>query len=267
MRPATIAPATRQYLLRLATAAAEAYAVRHLGPALARLEDSGAIGAWYFERGADTWTLVCEGTTRPGFAAETPEREVLDLCSATGMITSWTATAYRPPTYSAGGEAGLPAALRWRHRDSRHVLTYLRTVRADQLEDQRGELFVLHSAAAMAAAGLDQRGVTDTWRRIAGTAPGALWPAIPDDLLPAATAPDPAAEPGHPAAWSSVHADYGRAVADLHRRGLLWGGPRAVLAAQLLTHADRLGVADPARLATAAATASLARTAPAQVLR
>ncbi|MFF2819444.1 lantibiotic dehydratase C-terminal domain-containing protein [Kitasatospora cineracea] len=269
--PATTGPVTRQYLLRLAATAPEAFAVKHLGPALARLEASQAIGAWYFERGADTWALVCESTTRPGFANEDPEREVLDLCCAVGMIDSWTATAYLPPTYSAGGTAGLPAARRWRHRDSRHVLAYLRAVRVDHLDDQRDELFVIHAAAAMAAAGLDRQGVADAWSRIADTAPGGQWPTVSDDLvhtvgtLLAASGPD--SGPRHRAAWSEVHADYGRAVADLHQQGQLWLGRRTVLAAQLLSHADRLGVTDPARLAAAAATAALGLAARTEAIR
>ncbi|GAA2084554.1 hypothetical protein GCM10009759_03690 [Kitasatospora saccharophila] len=260
MPTGTTAPATRQYLLRLATATPEVHVVRHLGPALARLEDSYAIGGWYFRRGADTWTLVCEAAARPGFAAEDPEREVLDLCLAVGMITSWKLTAHQPLTYSAGGVAGLPAASRWHHQDSRQVLAYLRAVHDGQ-PDRRDELFVLHSAAAMAGAALDRQGVADTWSRIADATAGGLWPAVTDESVRAAhtlledSAPE--AGPGRPPAWSEVHTAYGRAVADLHDQGQLWGGRHTVLAAQLLGHADRLGVTDPARMAAAAATAAL----------
>ncbi|MFJ4676950.1 hypothetical protein [Kitasatospora sp. NPDC088783] len=270
--PAT-GPATRQYLLRLANGTPEEYAVRHLGPALVRLEASCAIGPWYFERGADTWTLVCESAPLPGFANEDPEREVLDLCLAAGMIAGWTPTAYRPYTYCAGGTAGLPAARRWRHLDSRQVLTYLRV---DRVADRRDDLFVVHGEAAMAGAGLDRQGIAATWGQIASTAPGGLWPAVPDDLvhtvgaLLPTTADAQAAldcEPPLPDAWTVVHADYGRALADLHEQGLLWGGRHTVLAAQLLGHADRLGVADPARLAAAAATAALGLTARTGALR
>ncbi|MFJ5879911.1 hypothetical protein [Kitasatospora cineracea] len=64
-----------------------------------------------------------------------------------------------------------------------------------------------------------------------------------------------------------MHTAYGRAVADLHDQGQLWGGRHTVLAAQLLGHADRLGVTDPARVAAAAATAALGLAARAEATR
>ncbi len=241
-------------------AASEHTGIGHLAPALAG-------NPWFLMRKAGAWRCRIRlpagpgqrATTRAGVAAH------LDELTAAGRISRWTRTVYEPETRAFGGTAAMEAAHTLFCADTRHALAFLST---DRGAGRRREVSLLLCHTLMRAAGLDHYEQGDVWDRVAATRPR---PADAPQrerlhrqmhhLLSVAPGPDAphfttGAFAGF-APWAQAFHTCGRGLADLHARGRLERGLRAVLAHHVMFHWNRLGLptSDQAVLAHTAARA------------
>ena len=229
---------------------AEQVAAASLGPLITGAHDAGALASWWFIRKGDTWRIRIESP-----ADGLTEHVTACLLRADG-VRSVTETIYEPETTAFGGPAGMDAAHRLFHADSRHLLSQ----GAQPRLGLRRELPVVLASRLLRAARLDWYEQGDCWARLAahrddGHGPEPA-PATVGAVLTLLTAlSDTPASPLHARPdWGSAFEDAGRQLAGLAGQGTLARGLRAVLAHHLLFLFNRHGVpaADQYALASAA---------------
>jgi protein-L-isoaspartate(D-aspartate) O-methyltransferase len=229
---------------------AEQVAAATLGPLITGAHDAGALTSWWFIRKGDTWRIRIESP-----ADGLIEHVTMCLLDADG-VRSVTETIYEPETTAFGGPAGIDAAHRLFHADSRHLISQATWPG----RDLRRELPVVLASRMLHAARQDWYEQGDCWARLAahrddGHGPQPA-PATVDAMLTLMTAlADAPASPLHARPdWGSAFEDAGRQLAGLAGRGTLARGLRAVLAHHLLFLFNRHGVpaADQYALASSA---------------
>ncbi|MFC9327001.1 thiopeptide-type bacteriocin biosynthesis protein [Kitasatospora sp. NPDC057015] len=261
-------PPWLQHHLHLADpGATEALAAQYLGPALTSLEEAGVVAAWHFLRKGDRWRLRYLLTAPDGASAVDA---MLKQCREAAMVTAWTPVIYEPETLAFGGAEGIVVAHRLFHRDSRQILAYLRTIRSEQLSDQRAELSVLLGTAMMRGAGLDWYEIGDTWAKVAVHRPptrdsgpsmrlrNAVGILLRTDT-DSASALLNRGQLSFAREWFTAFTDCGRTLRELAEAGRLHRGLRVILAHHHLFHSNRLGLShqQQALLAEAATTTVL----------
>ena len=229
---------------------AEQVAGKTLGPLINSTRDAGETSSWWFLRKGDTWRIRIESP-----AHGLIEHTTACLLRAEGIRTV-TETIYEPEASAFGGPAGMDAAHRLFHADSRHVLGEI----ARPGRDLRRELPVVLACRLLRAARQEWYEQGDCWARLAahreaghGTEPSPVMVGTMLTLLTATA--DAAGSPLHAQPdWGSAFEDAGRRLAELAGQGTLTRGLRAVLAHHLLFLFNRHGVpaADQYLLASAA---------------
>jgi thiopeptide-type bacteriocin biosynthesis protein len=217
----------------------ERHAVAHLARVLPAAETDGLITAWFFIR-KGAWRLRYLLTT-----ADSHDKPTVDpIRSPLTDGVSWTADIYEPEAHAFGGPSSMDAAHALFHRDSRHLLAFLR----DDPAERREHSLVL-CTALMRAAGLDFNEQGDVWARVAEQRPSV------------------ADAPPHPQAWASFTSDVrhlllgdartdliggdwlaafdetGRALRKLRENGELTRGIRAIISLHVIFHWNRFGLA------------------------
>jgi thiopeptide-type bacteriocin biosynthesis protein len=240
-------------------------AAHHLGPALERLEQTGALTGWWFLRKHPCWRLRLRDADR------TAVHQALGRLTAAGAIVRWWPTVYEPETAAFGGPAGIGIAHDLFCADSHAVLRYL-----DERQPgvPRRELSLLLIGALLHTAGLDWFERGDVFARVASLRPPPTG-VDGDERITALTGnvrallaapPDPHGElfgPGGPtaaaAAWLNAFTDAGRRLGDAATGGLLDRGLRAIITHLVIFHWNRLGLSATTQglLAHAATTALL----------
>jgi thiopeptide-type bacteriocin biosynthesis protein len=242
---------------------AEETALAHLRPWLSEAEETGTISAWWFVRKAPCWRLRClpGAATGPSEAARRLGH-TLDRLADRGQITGWRKNIYEPETYIFGGPAGMEAAHRIFHADSRGALGYLHQPAHGV---GRREVSVLVLSALFRGAGQERSEQADIWHRIAAKRPlptdtpvGRIEAMVPKlrHLLTLDTRPtSPLTNNGGALAplsgWLAAVTDAGAHLAGLDREGQLHRGLRELLAHHALFHFNRLGLPPPAQAALA----------------
>lgn len=246
-------PATVWHQLNLTCddwAATEQMGITDLRPLLARAQDTGAIGGWWFIRKGDTWRVRLQS------ASETFVDQAISALTEHGSVRAATETIYEPEIHAFGGPAGMDLAHEVFQADSRYLLDRHAT---DQ-HTYRRELPVILAARLLRAAGLDGYEQGDCWARFAEhrtiTPQREPSPAMIVAVRQLVTATDDSPDsPLHAVpAWTNAVEDAGRGLADLAAAGQLTRGLRAVLAHHLLFLFNRHGICgdDQYLLATAA---------------
>ncbi|MGI5238778.1 methyltransferase, FxLD system [Dactylosporangium sp. CA-139066] len=248
-------PPWRQYLIEFPDRdTAHRAAVHAIAPILEEQHDAGLLHDWWFLR-KELWPLRCRAIEP---ALSRIER-VLDDLQADGQVVRWSISLYEPETYAFGGPAAMDLTYRLFHADSRFRTAD--TAGAVTLGPR--ETFAIAATQLCRAAGLDQFEQGDVWRGVADLRPEppAAVRVRTEELTAklrllltcdarATLAADPA-QPDIASAWLDALTDTGRGLAELHQRGHLHRGLRAVLTHHLLFLANRAGLslADQAGLA------------------
>ncbi|MEU4300297.1 methyltransferase, FxLD system [Kitasatospora aureofaciens] len=226
-------------------ATVEQTAAHHLAPALAFAQNSGDLEGWWYMR---------KHGLRLRYLADAPVpivTSLLDTLVEEGLLTGWVTVTYEPETEAFGGPEGMEIAHRLFHTDSRHLMA--RAAQPDPPALGRTETVVVLVSAMLRAAGLDWYEQGDVWSRVADLRPE------PPALAPERVATLTAAmrrlmildtrhltRPGEPLAgradWVAAFEKAGQDLVGLVRDGRLTRGLRAVLAHQVLFHANRAGV-------------------------
>ncbi len=146
---------------------AEAFALAHLVPELARAETGGLINKWFFMRKHPAWRIRYflnngDRTAQAGIGQH------LDDLAASGQITGWTGSIYEPEAHAFGGDEAMDTAHRFFHGDTNGCLAYLATQNGAKA-DHRRELSLLLCTRMLRAAGLDWYEQGDVWTRVAST--------------------------------------------------------------------------------------------------
>ncbi|MFB8235540.1 thiopeptide-type bacteriocin biosynthesis protein [Kitasatospora purpeofusca] len=227
----------------------------HLGPHLRQAENCGAVQAWWYVRKHPCWRI----RLHPGPAATTESlRETvgrrLDTLQNEGVVTAWWPGIYEPETPALGGPAGIAAAHRLFHADSRAILTDAQwnstaTVRPPV---GRPELSLLLCSHFLRAAGQEWSEQGDVWHRVAQMRPTpkqhqgseAQLSGKIGRLLVADTAAltGPGGRLEQAGAWASAFHNAGRDLAAAAHRGELTRGLRVVLAHLVIFHWNRASI-------------------------
>lgn len=246
---------------------AEGTMVSHLLPVLRDAETEGTIAAWWFVRKAPCWRLRIQAGTAEAPSARNILAGALDGLTSRGMATRWWPSIYEPEMPTFGGPAGMAAAHRLFHDDSRHILGYLGKAASPSAAPALGrrELSVILCAAMVRAARLDWQEQGDVWHRVTHMRPlpsGATPSRLPTPtkqirhLLGLDTSPTAATVssggPLAPArAWLAAFTDVGHSLGVAARTGMLHRGLRDVLAHHVVFHWNRLGIGDQSQSALA----------------
>ncbi|WP_329586369.1 methyltransferase, FxLD system [Kitasatospora sp. NBC_01250] len=236
-------------------ATAERLAAHRLAPALTDAQNSGELRDWWYMRKAPF---------RLRYRARLPAPTVVMLLDALVQeqsVERWSLGIYEPETEAFGGPEAMEVAHRLFHSDSRHLLARAAGRATSTLGP--AETVVVLAGAMLRAAGLDWYEQGDVWAQFA-----ALRPAPPSiDSECAATLSAAAhrlmsvdtrrlTQDGGPltyhAAWVGAFEEAGQDLVRLARDGRLTRGLRAVLAHQLLFHANRAGLPTSHQAAMAA---------------
>ncbi|MEU0489949.1 thiopeptide-type bacteriocin biosynthesis protein [Nocardiopsis sp. NPDC006139] len=182
--------------------------------------------------------------------------ELLDGLTAGGHLSRWTHVVYEPEPRAFGGTAAMEAAHTLFCADTRHLMEFLAT--AEKGPDRRKEVSLLLCHTLMRSAGLDHYEQGDVWDRVSATRhlPTTSQPTekvhhqvhrlLSVDPGPHAPHFTTGAFAGF-APWAQAFQDCGRELADLHTRGRLERGLRAVLAHHVIFCWNRLGIPAPAQ--------------------
>jgi protein-L-isoaspartate(D-aspartate) O-methyltransferase len=135
---------------------AEHIAATALGPMLASAQDSGELASWWFVRKGDTWRVRIEAPSR-GFTAQA----TASLQRVSG-VRGVSETIYEPETTAFGGPAGMDAAHRLFHADSRHLLGKI----ARSGRELHRELPVVLATRLLRAARQEWYEQGDCWARV-----------------------------------------------------------------------------------------------------
>ncbi|MGI9001493.1 MAG: thiopeptide-type bacteriocin biosynthesis protein [Pseudonocardia sp.] len=238
---------------------AEHTAVAHLAPMMTNAEAAELIDSWSFVRKAPCWRLrYLSHQHQAAQDAHTLVHRSLDTLRATGHIAQWVETIYEPEMHAFGGTDAMNIAHHLFHQDSRHILDYLGTARADTTShrDKRRELSILLCTTLMRGAGQDWYEQGDIWARVADNRP--LPPETsPDrvrgielsmrrlmtvDAAPTSTLTSQGGQLDYFADWADAFDTAGAAIGDLGRDGTLRRGLRAVLTHHVIFHWNRLGL-------------------------
>lgn len=242
---------------------AEHVVADHLLPVLTRLEGEEGL-AWWFIRKHPCWRLrlrVREHAARSVVVA------VLDELAAEGRIRRWWTGVYEPETVAFGGSAGMEAAHRLFHADSRAILG-LRG-RGNGALGHR-ETSVLLCTTLMRAAGLEWYEQGDVWDLVRRER--ALPDDVPEERLrvmavdmrallladidPSGSLFGPGGAAESAAHWAEGFRGMGITLGTTARAGRLERGLRRVLAYHVIFHWNRMGI--PARTQAALAWAASA---------
>ncbi|MEV6980952.1 thiopeptide-type bacteriocin biosynthesis protein [Sphaerisporangium sp. NPDC051017] len=225
---------------------AERLAVARIGPVLRDAEEHGLVSAWFFTR-KEQWRFRWLPTSPA--AADT----VLHALTEVGESMTWISVICEFEPVAFGGPAGMDAACKLFHADSRHLLRRLQT---DPPLRQR-ETSILLCGVLLRGAGLDWFEQGDVWARVAELRPYEnIIPRAPESArefldamhtlmtIDAAGLCDPAKRgPLHGyQAWIAAFEQTGQTLARLNRHGQLERGLRAVLAHHLIFHFNRAGL-------------------------
>jgi thiopeptide-type bacteriocin biosynthesis protein len=228
---------------------AENTAAIHVGTALERLTDTGAVSAWWFIRKAPCWRLRLKPAQPNGSAVTTAVGSVLDELTSTGVLSGWRRTLYEPEAAAFGGRTGMEIAHRLFHADSAHIMAYLRQ---STPTIGRRELSILLCTVLFRGAGQEWFEAGDIWHRVARLRP--LPSNVPTDrlntlaedlreLLPYDIRHVDSAGPlSFAASWASSFYDMGRALRKAADEGTLERGTRDILAYHVIFHWNRLGL-------------------------
>ncbi|AFR07189.1 thiopeptide-type bacteriocin biosynthesis domain protein [Nocardiopsis alba ATCC BAA-2165] len=181
--------------------------------------------------------------------------ELLDEITHTGHISTWTPVVYEPETRAFGGTEAMAAAHALFCADTRHLMEFLAA--AEGGPDRRKEVSLLLCHTLMRAAGLDRYEQGDVWDRVASTRPLHTAGPPPEKVhhkVHRLLSVDPGPRAAHFAPsgafagfalWAQAFQDCGHELADLHTRGRLERGLRAVLAHHVIFCWNRLGLSAP----------------------
>lgn len=237
---------------------AEHTAATHLGPHLRRVEDAGAVAAWWFIRKAPCWRLRLRPTPTPTHMdVKTAVRHVLDSLTTAGLIERWWETIYEPETIAFGGPDAIGAAHDLFHADSQHILDYLRRTEPAAPPDPtlgRRELSILLCTTLLRSAGQDWYEQGDIWHRVARIRPlptdtptgrlhemtHSLRLLMTTEARPTGTLADGPLSFAAP--WAAAFGKAGQILGDAARDGILERGVRDVLAHHVIFHWNRLGL-------------------------
>lgn len=219
----------------------ERHAVDHLSSVLPAAETDGLITNWWYVRKGD-WRVRYLPTDGGDSSDPIRERLTHDM--------TWTPDIYEPETHAFGGQAGMTTAHTLFHRDSRHLLTYLR----DNPTDRREHSLIL-CTALMRTAGLDLNEQGDVWAQVAEQRAGLPnQPPAPDPQIWATFTSDVRhllLGTARPAVintqWIASFEGAGRELRILREYGLLTRGIRAVIALHVIFHWNRIGLSAPAQ--------------------
>lgn len=223
----------------------ERHAVAHLRQVLPAAETAGLISTWWFIR-KGAWRVRYLTTDKPR------SQDLTRTLLTDGV--RWTSDIYEPETEAFGGADAMAAAHTLFHRDSRHLLSYLRQEPAD-----RRERSLVLCSAMMRAAALDLNEQGDVWARVLHhraehlklppTLDARTWEGFTCDVRrllvgKARTAGE----------WHAAFEDAGEDIRRLREGGQLTRGLRAVIALHVIFHWNRTGLpaASQATLAQAA---------------
>jgi thiopeptide-type bacteriocin biosynthesis protein len=229
--------------------AAENTAAFHLGPALQRLTDTGAISAWWFIRKAPCWRLRLKPAQRNDSDVTTAIGSTLDDLTSAGVLSGWRRTLYEPEVAAFGGRTGMEVAHRLFYTDSANIMAYLRQ---SPPTIGRRELSILLCTTLFRGAGQEWFEAGDVWHRVALLRP--LPSGVPTDRLTElaegvrelltydvrfVNSADPLS---FAASWASSFHDTGQMLRRAADEGTLRRGTRDVLAYHLIFHWNRLGL-------------------------
>ncbi|MFV2175538.1 thiopeptide-type bacteriocin biosynthesis protein [Actinomadura sp. LOL_016] len=234
-------------------ATAEHDAVTHLLPVLARAEEEGLIGTWFFVRKAPCWRV----RYLPG--SDTAHRQMRQRLHAlpghAEPITQVTDAVYEPEVRAFGGADAMKSAHRLFHRDCRHLLDHLTGTQQSPRADRRRELAILLCTALLRGAHLDWYEQGDVWAQVAQhrhTTDQVATPAPAAHMLTSGVrrlmSVDPTIpmRPGGPLAfaadWAGAYCAAGAELAALTAAGQLHRGLRAILAHHVLFAFNRAGL-------------------------
>ncbi|MGH4028780.1 thiopeptide-type bacteriocin biosynthesis protein [Actinomycetota bacterium Odt1-20B] len=238
---------------------AETTALTQLAPLLRTAEDEGLVSTWFIIRKRPCWrvryTTTSAGLDRLGNG--------LDELVADGYIKAWTEIIYEPEVDAFGGDEAMAAAHRFFHRDTRELISALRS----DAGRYRRETALMLCSLMMRSARLDWFEQGDVWARVAAhrAAPPGAAGECNDQLHTAvrrliSVDPQYAMQPGgpmaHAAEWARAYVEAGNELAYLNETGRLHRGLRDVLAHHTLFSWNRIGLpyATQATLTAAAKT-------------
>jgi protein-L-isoaspartate(D-aspartate) O-methyltransferase len=245
-------------------------AARRLLPALTAAQRAGELKGWWFMR-KRPWKLryLTSDTTPAARIAA-----LLNQLASTGGIGSWASGIYEPETAAFGGPRGMDTAHVLFHRDSVHILTRAAGAKSGHTVAGHRETVIVLGSVMLRAAGLDWYEQGDVWNQVRTLRAGpvstgraaCLRPAVLR-LMTADARPLCASGGRSPLAgrggWVTAFEDAGLSLAALANQGRLTRGLRAVLAHNIIFHANRAGISliDQAVIAAAATAAVFDETA------
>ncbi|WP_322767284.1 thiopeptide-type bacteriocin biosynthesis protein [Frankia sp. Cr1] len=215
-------------------------AVDHLARVLPAAEADGLITSWFFIRKGPWRVRYLLAQDADG--GDEPNADPLHPLLTDGV--DWTDDIYEPEVHAFGGPSSMDTAHALFHRDSRHLLTFLRGDPADRREHS-----LVLCTALMRAAGLDVNEQGDVWARVAEHRSG-LADAPPDPRVWASFTSDvrhlllgDALADLIDTDWLAAFEETGRSLRTLRERGTLTRGIRAVISLHVIFHWNRLGLA------------------------
>lgn len=207
--------------------------------------EEGPVSGWWFIRKHPCWRLrYCEG---PGARAHLDQ--ALTALRDQGKVESWTHGVYEPEQGAFGGRLAMDLAHQLFHNETRHLLH--RAARTGHGELGNAELAVMMSSVFLRAVGLDWYEQGDVWSRVCSLRnrpePFGLDPVHTRQVRILMTvSPHPLTQEAGPlrneTALLRDLTDAGQGLADLHRRGMLTRGLRAVCAHHLIFSFNRWGL-------------------------
>lgn len=239
---------------------AETSMAAHLWPRLRAAENDGTVSSWWYIRKAPCWRLRFHAATTPTDMKQFVAG-MLDDLARQDLIAGWWSSIYEPEACAFGGAAGIEAAHRLFHADSRSILEYLNRTATNPTTDPiigRRELSILLCSALLRAAKQDWHEQGDVWHRVTLMRP--LPPDAPTErlhsltsqirqLVSLDTSPPPSPAANGPLAyagdWLATFTHAGHALGAAAHHGTLHRGVRDVLAHHVIFHWNRLGL--PAR--------------------
>ncbi|MFJ6382763.1 methyltransferase, FxLD system [Kitasatospora sp. NPDC092039] len=226
-------------------AAVEQTAAHYLAPALAFAQRNSELDGWWYMRKKGLRLRYRAATPVPVVTA------LLDSLVEEELLTGWATVIYEPETEAFGGAEALEISHRLFHTDSRHLLA--RAAEPNPPALGRTETVVVLVSAMLRAAGLDWYEQGDVWAQFAilrdapkpvipnrrATLTGAMRHLMRLDTRALTRDATPLA---HHGGWVHAFEQAGQDLARLSRGGRLARGLRAVLAHNLLFHANRAGL-------------------------
>jgi thiopeptide-type bacteriocin biosynthesis protein len=230
-------------------ASAEKTAAIHLGTALQRLMDTGAVSAWWFIRKAPCWRLRLRPRRPNDLDAATAVGLVLDDLMSAGLLSDWRWTLYEPEAAAFGGRAAIEVAHRLFDVDSANILSYLRQPTP---AIGRRELSVLLCTALFRGAGQEWFEFGDVWHRLGrlrplpSNIPGGRLTELTENLRKLLTYDVRLVDSADPlsfaVAWARAFHDAGRTLREAADEGTLERGTRDILSYHVIFHWNRLGL-------------------------